>query len=358
MADSQVPFTYLPEELTAIRASISEPRFATYLATAGNHEKYAMALYLYNARVAKAFLFPLGVAEVTLRNAIDEILVRRFGTSWHQDAGFREATLMPEGLATLDKAIQRAGPNASRGQVVATLTLDFWSNLFRPHYGALWRTTINIAFPNLRHGETRQEVQNLVKPINAFRNRVAHHEPVLDMNVTDVHAKIVRLTELRCGITAAWLKHHSTLSTTVRSRPRLDASSADSIAAKLDRSFLAVESDTTLQQLVASLDDKRHAIVCLDGAGRPTAAFTPLDVIRFVSDRAGQLDGLIELKDHKVSDLLDAMAVADRWIKMDEKAPIAWAVKELQKPRIQILVGIDHATERATGVILRSHRRY
>lgn len=52
------------------------------------------------------------------------------------------------------------------------------------------------------------------------------------------------------------------------------------------------------------------------------------------------------------------MAVADRRIKMDEKAPIALAVKELQKPRIQIVVEIDYSTEKATGVILRAHRRY
>ena len=83
MAESQVPFPYLPAQMQAIRASISEPRFATYLAKGGNHDEYAMALYLYNARVAKAFLYPLNVAEVTLRNAVDGILVGRFGVSWH-----------------------------------------------------------------------------------------------------------------------------------------------------------------------------------------------------------------------------------------------------------------------------------
>jgi hypothetical protein len=108
MAESQVPYPYQQAQLQAIRVSISEPRFATYLAKGGNHEAYAMALYLYNARVAKAFLYPLNVAEVTLRNAVDGILVGRHGQNWHQDPGFRNQTLMPDGLSTLDKAIQRA----------------------------------------------------------------------------------------------------------------------------------------------------------------------------------------------------------------------------------------------------------
>ncbi len=358
MAESQVIYPYLPEQLKAIRASISEPRFATYLKKAGNHEKYAIALYLYNVRVAKSFLFPLGVVEVTFRNAIDEILVQRYGSDWHQDTTFRDQVLTPEGLATLDKAIRRAGYQPPRSQVVAELTFDFWSNLFRPEYGDLWRTTVNIAFPNLRHGETRHEIQTLVRTINAFRNRVAHHEPILDMNVTDVLGSIIRLTGLRCRETEAWLKHHCTVNTVVRTRPRLDGTNADTVSAKLDRNFVAVDPATTLQTIVGAVDEKHQAIVCLDAAGAPTAAFTSHDVARFVSDRAKELAGMIDLAEHKVSDLLNAIDLSGRWIGMDEKSSMGLAVKELQKPRIQVLVGTDVATGKATGAILRAHRRY
>lgn len=358
MAESQVIYPYLPDQLKAIRASISEPRFATYLVKAGNHEKYAIALYLYNARVAKAFLYPLGVVEVTLRNAIDGILVQRHGQDWHQDPAFRTQVLTAEGLATLDKAIRRAGQQPPRSQVVATLTFDFWSNLFRSEYGDLWRTTVNIAFPNLQHGETRQEIQNLVRPINVFRNRVAHHEPILDLNVTDVLAKIMRLTGLRCRETEAWLKHHCTLNTVVRSRPRRDGSDADSVSAKLDRNFVGVGTDTTLQAVLGSVDEKNQAIVCLDAAGAPTAAFTALDVTRFISDQANKLEGMIDLNELKVSDLIQAINFTGRWARMDETTSMGLAVKELQKPRIQLLVGTDPTTGRATGAILRAHRRY
>jgi len=358
MAESQVIYPYLPEQLQAIRASISEPRFATYLAKAGNHEKYAVALYLYNVRVAKAFLYPLGVVEVTLRNAVDEILVQRHGHDWHHDNIFRNQILTPEGLATLDKAIRRAGQQALRGQVVAELTFDFWSNLFRPEYGALWRTTINIAFPNLKHGETRQEIQNLVRPINAFRNRVAHHEPILDMNVTDVLGKIMRLTGLRCRETEAWVKHHCTLNTVVRSRPKLDGSNSDTVSAKMDKNFVPVDMNTTLQTVIGAVDEKRQAIICLDAAGSPTAAFTAFDLARYVSDRANELEGMVDLSQHKVSDLVQAINLIGRWLEIDDKSSMGLAVKELQKPRVQILVGRDPATGRATGAIIRAHRRY
>lgn len=289
MAESQVPYPYTPEQLQAIRASISEPRFATYLKKGGNHEQYALALYLYNARVAKAFLYPLNVAEVTLRNAVDQVLVATFQANWHQDPAFRDHTLTPEGLATLDKAIQRAGQNAPRDQVVATLTFDFWSNLFRSEYGSLWRTNVNRAFPHLNHGEGRHEIQILVKAINTFRNRVAHHEPVLDLNINDIYAKIIQLTELRCPETAAWMKHHSTVGSIVRTRPRRDGTMANSLATRLDTSYVSASLDTTLLKLLEAAHEKSQAIVCLKDDGSPIAAFTSIDVTRFIAARAKEL---------------------------------------------------------------------
>jgi len=53
--------------------------------------------------VAKAFMFPLGVVEITLRNAIDALLVMQNGATWHLNVGFRDTVLLPEGLSTLDK---------------------------------------------------------------------------------------------------------------------------------------------------------------------------------------------------------------------------------------------------------------
>ena len=192
MAESQVPYPYDAATIASLKASLSEPRFATYLKKASEDATFAFALYLYNSRLAKSFLFPLSVAEVTLRNAVDGVLLQMFGAAWHQDANFRDNVLTPESLGALEKAIERARSN-ERGKVIAELTFDFWSNLFRNEYADLWRTKANIAFPGLAHGEGRHEIQVLVREINRLRNRVAHHEPILDMNVPDLHSKIIKL---------------------------------------------------------------------------------------------------------------------------------------------------------------------
>ena len=67
MAQSQVPFTYLNDGQEIIN-HLSDKRFGTYLQRAGFNKDYAFELYLYNARLAKAFLFPLQILEVTVRN--------------------------------------------------------------------------------------------------------------------------------------------------------------------------------------------------------------------------------------------------------------------------------------------------
>jgi hypothetical protein len=139
---------------------------------------------------------------------------------------------------------------------------------------------------------------------------------------------------------------------------RLDGSNSDTVSAKLDKNFVGVNMNTTLQSIVSFVDEKHQAIICLDAAGLPTAAFMALDVARFVSDRAKELEGMVDLAEHKVSDLLKAIDLAGRWVGMDEKSSMGLAVKELQKPRIQVLVGTDAATGKATGAIMRAHRRY
>ncbi|PZO70117.1 MAG: hypothetical protein DI640_15085, partial [Sphingomonas taxi] len=260
MAESQVPYPYLVDQKVALRAAISEPRFATYLRKAGGHERYAFALYLYNARVAKAFWYPLNVAEVTFRNAVDEALVAAYGGDWPIDPDLRDS-LTTEHQLSLTKAIRRAGHGARKADIVATLTFDFWSNLMRPQYGQLWRTRANVVFPNLSHGESRRDVQKLAKEINDLRNRIAHHEPILDANLPDALTKIVRLIDLRCRETAAWTKHYATVSTVIRSRPKRDSEVQVTLADRCDTTFTPVTTDTGLVDLMAAVDPRRPAIL-------------------------------------------------------------------------------------------------
>ncbi|WP_437609251.1 hypothetical protein [Erwinia sp. V71] len=101
MAESQVPWSYDGSGPNLI-ASLSDTRFEPYLVSAGHNLDYAFGLYLYNARMAKAFLYPLHILEVTLRNRISHVFCQHFDMAWCHCAAFR-AILTKESQATLGK---------------------------------------------------------------------------------------------------------------------------------------------------------------------------------------------------------------------------------------------------------------
>ncbi|NRP13447.1 MULTISPECIES: hypothetical protein [unclassified Aliiroseovarius] len=356
MAESQVPYPYDAATIASLKASLSEPRFATYLAKASGNEAFAFALYLYNARLAKSFLFPLSVAEVTLRNTVDGVLLQLFGADWHRDANFRDTVLTPESLSALDKAMQRAR-SIERGKVIAELTFDFWSNLFRNEYAGLWRTKANVAFPGLAHGEGRHEIQSLVREINRLRNRVAHHEPILDMNVPDLHSKIIKLVELRSKATADWMRHHSTVSIVMRSRPNLAGSAPVTLASRADLRFEIVDPTSTLVRLARQEAQTCAAFVCID-QGDVVGAITHQQLAHYIAAKALEMDGMIDLGDHTVTDILNNPSVADGFKVMLAGSSFFDAVKVLKEPKTRVVVAVNSDDGLPVGVVLRAHRRY
>lgn len=362
MAESQDPYPYTPGDVAALKATLSPGRYATYLTEAKGNDELALGLYLYNARLAKAFLYPLAMAEVALRNANDGTLVGLHGPGWPQDAGFR-AILSAESLGSLDKALNRtflACGSYPRGQVVATLTFDFWSNLFRPEYDrSLWQVNLRKVLPHAPTLVTRRDVQVLVRDINRLRNRIAHHEPILSMNVTALHADIVTLLGYRCPVTAGWVRHFSTISTVIRTKPRA-GQSAQTAGDRCDTRFQAVRAEDRLHAVLAAYKPDLAALVCVDEQGQPMHLLTATDVATFIAGKMAEAEGMVAFGDHTVADLV-ASGAGGQWAALDIKAPTADIAAALTgaRPAAGIVVTeMVGGIAVARGVIVRAHRRY
>lgn len=192
------------------RSWLSEPRYARFLEAAeGDHER-AVALYEWHARLTVASFGLIHHFEVLLRNAIDGTL----GTGQLQTP-IKETWLLdfeilqPDGIKQVITALERLekGKIVTRGRIVAGLSFGFWAGLFGRRYEELWRHRLRAVFP---HGTlTRKDLSTKMRLIQHFRNRVAHHDSLLDQ---DIQARLDDMLAIAGWIDPAarvWLAEHT-----------------------------------------------------------------------------------------------------------------------------------------------------
>jgi len=190
--------TQLPDD-PWIEAWLSAGRFGTYLSAAQGSRSLALALYEWNARLGAAFLHDLGHLEVGLRNAYDQALCMatiRGDSHWTENSTMLK--LFPavmkndpvqQRLVDANEIprsqIQRARKDASRsgdmklvpGKVVAEVMFGFWTYLTsNAHEKTIWVPYLHTAYPIKTD---RRKIHQTLYELREFRNRVAHHEPLL-----------------------------------------------------------------------------------------------------------------------------------------------------------------------------------
>lgn len=207
-----------------IEAWLSAPRFAVYLTDAGGDRALALARYDWNARMAAALHHDLGHLEVGLRNAYDRALRHRDRPAtqhwvYNPERHFPVRIRTPKGgkpydsngktRENIEKAIAEiartsGNPHPDPGKVIAELNFGFWRYLTVNRLDELWRTHLHRAFVR---GTNRHFVDRRITRLHELRNRVAHHEPLLQTPLAARHTDILdvaaRITpELRDHIAA------------------------------------------------------------------------------------------------------------------------------------------------------------
>ncbi|MCA1409731.1 Abi family protein [Bradyrhizobium sp. NBAIM20] len=207
------------EEQMAIPVVLSTPRFQTFLGARNNNVLKALQLYHWNAQVSAAFLYPLHVFEICLRNAVANAAESAYLTpDWPWSTAFE--TSLPtthsmqrfsprrELVATRD---WQPRPQQTTGKVIAELKFAFWVSMYTGrHDGRLWNQYLRREYPNLPQGMTiaaaREKIRNAADKIRDLRNRIAHHEPIFSRNLKDEYDQIAEIVGYRCGHTSAWMK--------------------------------------------------------------------------------------------------------------------------------------------------------
>jgi hypothetical protein len=182
--------------LTTLTRYLSEPRFATYLNATNGDADRAVELYRKNMTLSSAALESIHTCEIVLRNSIDREL-----RTWNESkTGSGNWTITPapllRGILDVDETLTKAASKARRAlrkrreplhdDIVSQISFGTWKYLLpsQRHTGKqmLWDEALHGAFP-LRFDVQASAILESVNIVNDFRNRVAHFEPIFELDL-------------------------------------------------------------------------------------------------------------------------------------------------------------------------------
>lgn len=198
-----------------LESAFSHERMQTYLDAAHGDRAVALQHYTRNVQLGAAFHGPLQALEVTLRNTMHSQLATQYGGHWFLDPA---PGLDSHARDAIDGQLRRSMGALTPGRFVASMSLGFWVRLLgRGSYingggkadyeKTLWRPALCKAFP----GRQRRAVQQRLDQLRQLRNRIAHHEPIFDRNLTEDYALLLEAVDWISVDVRAWIETHSIL---------------------------------------------------------------------------------------------------------------------------------------------------
>lgn len=237
----------------ALDSALSPGRMGTFLAAARGDSGLARELYIWNRDLSMAILADIAILEIAMRNAMDEAMVRRWGSCWYESPGptFDKRTLgqLSTAWSRIPKGRRsRRNDPALPGRLVANCMFGFWTNLLdeggpigsgprdeKADYDDLW-LVLRRGFKGGRaeakaSGEKyrREWVHSVVKVVNDLRNRAAHHEPLINgfplsgqqrrLTAQQGHDTCLKLARMLDSNLEAWIAASSTVPSLLSARP-------------------------------------------------------------------------------------------------------------------------------------------
>lgn len=215
-------------QVKAVRTTITQARMSTYdTATAPGDQRIrrALKLYVWNAEVASAFLVPLHLCEVAIRNAVADAIAAQYGPRWPWTPGFQHSLPSPTRGYNPRADLANARRNtSSTGKVIPEVKFAFWQKMLTSRYDkAIWDHQLATVLPgadaSIGVPALRTRVYDDLDRIRILRNRIAHHEPIITRNLSADLAAITDLVTLRCGDLSQMLTAAEHVSSIIPQRP-------------------------------------------------------------------------------------------------------------------------------------------
>lgn len=171
---------------------VSAGRFGPHMSAAGGDEVKAVALYEWNVAVSAACFEAIHYVEVIVRNAIDRELRAFYGEDGRGIPWFllplvdrvptQADKAFKDNIERVRRRLRDQHPRReTRDQILAGVDFGFWTALLHPENEELWRQALRRSFPH--SSGRRKDVVVVLEKLRLFRNRLAHHDSLLAVDV-------------------------------------------------------------------------------------------------------------------------------------------------------------------------------
>lgn len=209
-------------QTAAVHQTLSSERMRKYIIAAGHDPERALDLYLWNAKLGAAFHTPIQAVEVALRNCVNLALCAQFNDRWWENDSFLALIdhEREQDLRLVLRRIKNRKQQDTNGQVVAGLSFGFWVGMLQGRYNpSLWSKQIKIAFAKLPNDRGRKSLVKRAGEIAHLRNRISHHEPLIERDHHDDYRRVIEMLRWICPDKADWTAANCTVPHVIRERP-------------------------------------------------------------------------------------------------------------------------------------------
>lgn len=187
----------------------------------GGDASFALELYGWNIQISEAFFPVLSAAEVCLRNTVSARLIGKYGHKWWDNEQFHSLIGIKGKKIVLrtHKSLARDDVVTS-GKMIAALTFGFWVKMLRPENVEILWDPLHPHFTDLPATVSYEDFYKRCCDIANFRNRIFHHEPIIERDILRDHGAILEFVRWISADKCTWIKQYSRVAVVLRTKPR------------------------------------------------------------------------------------------------------------------------------------------
>lgn len=208
--------------ITSFARSLPAGRIRQFMRVAGHDPVRAQALHNWNEEIGSALFRPLQKFELALRARIPTAFEAIYGHDWYRDPGFRKTAALADrnSIAESIKRLMADGVAIDSEAIMSKASFGFCVGLLRPIYNPdVWSKELHRTFPALPATEGRSGLASIASHAAWLRNRIDHHEPLVELDLSLSHSKILKALGWIDLVLAARARADTTVQQLLRTKP-------------------------------------------------------------------------------------------------------------------------------------------